>query len=125
MRSVNIDNQEIKINGAAITPFIYESEFNKDILGDLAGMKDIEKDMSKFNSTITFKILWAMAATVKGRKNIPDFFEWIQGFERINLADTSIYGAVMEEAQSGFLSGLEQKAVVPNREERRKNNKRK
>lgn len=94
MKIINLGGREIKIMGSPITPFYYKQEFKQSLSGDLMAMKDLNKDISKFDDINLLQMVWAMEKTTN--KDIKPFKDWLNDFEYLDLGD--IIEVVAEEA---------------------------
>lgn len=119
MREVQIGGDKVlRLKGSALSLLYYQQEFDRDLLGDLAGMltglagvqalQTGEVDASNLNlsaldSVAILRLVWTLARTAAGPAGqFPSFMSWLAENEDINIFDIELLTAVFEEAQRAF-----------------------
>lgn len=110
-KTIEIDNQKVKLESTAATPIIYKAQFGTDFFADLMKLKKALPDkpqekwtaneISKLDLTVFYNFLWA---TAKGAdKKIPDLIDWLSGFESLDISE------VLPEVQELMESSIQGK----------------
>ncbi|ACJ33052.1 hypothetical protein [Anoxybacillus flavithermus] len=103
MRTIQIGNQQIGLKATPLALLYYKQAFNSDLIGDMMKMQRLADDPSTFDSVLLLQIAWALAKAHEGvGKPFPDFTTWISSLESIDFSDTTVMGAIMDEATDGF-----------------------
>lgn len=109
MREVTIGGVTIPIVASPITLFVYKREFGCDLMGSLASFPEIQdvaaRDLSKFDASALLQMAWAMAKTAATGTPFPNFAQWLGQLEFVDLDDTGMYMAIVEEIKRGFFRG--------------------
>ena len=121
MRTIEIEGNELKLHGSALTLFYFEEEFDEDMLGKIVELaqtaqsfdnigKSLEKgDLSalgNLKATTILKVGWALSKTANSKGIFPNFEEWLRDNEEVSPFDGDLLLAIVEEATSGcFPSG--------------------
>ncbi len=103
MREITIGDKKVRVRATPLALLYYKQEFKSDLLGDLAKMEEIEKDLSKLDTISLLQLVWAMAKADAYGQKFPKFEAWLGDFESIDFSDPSFLLAAIEEAADGFL----------------------
>jgi hypothetical protein len=102
MRDVTIGGEKVSLVGSAMTPWIYEEEFDGgDLMADLMALGD--KQRRRFNGLP--KMAWALARCAVFPRPFPDFHSWIAQIGGWNFADEELMEAVVLEASRACFCG--------------------
>jgi len=133
MREVQIGDKTVRLRGSPLSLLYYRQEFDRDLLGDLAGMvtsmagmealKGGKIDISTINfaaidSVAILRLIWTLARTDAGPDGkFPSFVKWLAENEELYILDGDLLAAAMEEAARCFFRG--QPSVAPAAQGRR------
>lgn len=100
--TINIGEKSIDMVANGATPFIYKKVFRRDFLASTAA-NEKEPDMDAFTQLGFIMAMQAqkpLAELVNGLK-IEDFYEWIEGFEALDLVThaTEIFALYQAQAE--------------------------
>lgn len=85
-KTIKIDGKEIVLKTNGVVPLLYKKEFKRDFFADIMRMgNDIDVET-------LFNLVWVFAKI--GDSNIPDLWQWLEGFETIPIMDYA--GEIME-----------------------------
>lgn len=120
MREIKCRDTVVRVRASNLTLLFYKQEFKRDVVGDFSGMLaavvgglatteggkfDLSAlDLSKIDSIVWLQIVWAMAksAEFKGNSDFPNFFEWVETTDDLEIFTKDSLLAVAEEAAKGF-----------------------
>lgn len=105
MREVTINEEAVMLVASPFTPFIYENEFDGDMMGALMSLMSKEKDESKRHYGSVPKMAWAMAKCAKHPAPFPDFQAWLEAMGGWDFSDEALNRAVILEATRGLFRG--------------------
>lgn len=98
MRDIIIRGQHTTIVGSAITPWVYEGEFDGDMVVDLSTFMDKKSD-SKLSAVP--KMAWAMAKCAVYPRPFPDYPSWLEQIGGWDHSDELATQGVIFEAMKG------------------------
>jgi hypothetical protein len=104
MRELRIGEQTVRVRATPLALLFYRQEFGSDLLGDLAKMQLVVKDPSQLDTVAILRLVWSMAKAEAFGKQFPSFVDWLAALDGFDFSDVDLLQAVMQEAQSGFLS---------------------
>ncbi|MBE2934953.1 hypothetical protein HPJ99_06860 [Anoxybacillus flavithermus] len=104
MRTIQIGEKQIGLKATPLALLYYKQAFNNsDLIGDMMKMQSLADDPSTFDSVLLLQIAWAMAKAHEGvGKPFPDFTTWVAELDSFDFSDTTVMGAIMDEATDGF-----------------------
>ncbi|WP_064214166.1 hypothetical protein [Anoxybacillus flavithermus] len=103
MRTMQIGEKQIGLKATPLALLYYKQAFNSDLIGDMMKMQSLADDPSTFDSVLLLQIAWAMAKAHEGvGKPFPDFTTWVAELDSFDFSDTTVMGAIMDEATDGF-----------------------
>ena len=95
MFEIDIDGKKAKAEVSFYTAYLYEAEFNRDLIKDLFGVLDsdtviefegdsvVKVDFTRIDWNATLRALWAACKTAK--ESVPSFSKWIEKAKGANL----------------------------------------
>lgn len=122
MRDIKIGDNTVRLRGSSLSLIYYQQAFNRDLVGDLAGMvssmvgldalKGAAINQSELIGKINFaaldtvaflRLIWVLARTAVGPTGqFPSFERWIEENEDIDIFDGDLLNAAIEEASKAF-----------------------
>lgn len=118
MREVNIGDKTIRLRGTTLSLLYYQQEFNRDLVGDLAGMiasmvglgalqgDKVAAENINFgaiDSVSLLRLVWVLARTAVGPTGqFPSFTQWLAENEDIDIFGGGLLPAAIEEASNAF-----------------------
>lgn len=108
IKTITVDNKEVKFANSAAIPRMYRLAFGSDILLDMAEMK---KQIEANNGSLPIKCLTifenvAYTMAKHADKEIPDTIdEWLDGFNSFNIYE------ILPEIMQLWADGLDQKST--------------
>lgn len=131
MREIQVGETTMKLRGNTLSLYHYNNEFKRDLMGDLAQMmvaiagidalnqkEDKELDVSNINLAgldmiAILRIVWVLNRTAAGgpATPFPSFGDWIEKNEDVDVLDSTLLAAVMEEVKRCFFR--RNKSVAP------------
>jgi len=134
MREVQIGDKTVRLRGSPLSLLYYRQEFDRDLLGDLAGMlagtvgmealRSGKVDLNSLNfagldTVAILRLIWALARTDAGPGGrFPSFEAWLAQNEDLNIFDAGLLQAAFEEVQRAFFRTG--KAVAPAAQRKRR-----
>ena len=111
MRKIKIGEKELGLKASPLALFYYQKEFGTDLMNDLMSlqnMADIDEDnLAGFDSVKLLQIIYAMNKANNFKKEFPNFEDWLNDLEYIDLGEPEFMVEAMEEATAGFFRSLE------------------
>jgi len=120
MRTINIEDKKIKLHGSTLTLFLFEQEFNEDMLGKIAELAKVATSLenlgealengdfsalSNLKSMTILRIGWALNKSATSSKTFPNFEEWLRENEEISPFNPEFILGVVEETMKGCFRG--------------------
>jgi hypothetical protein len=108
MRTIKINDNELRVR--ATTPALtnYAQAFDRDLIADLVEFQSenmqklMNSDFSGFNSQFLLRITWAMNKAEHYGESFPDFEEWVNKNEDLQITNPKFIGEIVAEAAQGF-----------------------
>lgn len=103
MREIMIGEKELRVRATPLALLYYRQAFRSDLIGDLAKLQGMEKDLGQFDSVAILQLTWAMAKADAGPgTQFPSFESWLNSLEGLDFTESTWMLSVLEEAADGF-----------------------
>jgi hypothetical protein len=76
---IKIADKDVRFKASAALPLRYKSQFGKDFFAEMATMVGADKDFSKIDSEVFYRVIWTLAKCAD--PSIPPLVEWVESFD--------------------------------------------
>lgn len=107
MRTIELGGKKLGLRARPSALRVYHQQFDRDLVADMNHFNEIASDLNKgdisrFNSMLLLQVVYALHQAYDTKKVLPNFDDWLDTFDYINLGEPGWMLEVVQEVADGF-----------------------